>query len=50
MPNGGPAGAGYVVVGGVRLLGSDPLGDAPSNTAEYAARDPMPFDSGRGIP
>ena len=28
MPNGGPAGAGYVVVGGVHLLGSEPLGDA----------------------
>jgi ribonuclease HI len=25
MPNGGPAGAGYVVVGGVHLLGSEAL-------------------------
>lgn len=38
MPNGGPAGAGYVVVGaGVRLLGSEPLGDATNNVAEYKA-------------
>lgn len=38
MPNGGPAGAGYVVVGdGVRLLGSDALGDATNNVAEYKA-------------
>lgn len=37
MPNGGPAGAGYVVVGEVGLLGSDPLGDATNNTAEYTA-------------
>ena len=37
MPNGGPAGAGYVVVGGVRLLGSDALGDATNNVAEYTA-------------
>jgi ribonuclease HI len=39
MPNGGPAGAGYVVVGmgGVHLLGSEPLGDATNNVAEYMA-------------
>jgi probable phosphoglycerate mutase len=37
MPNGGPAGAGYVVVGGVHLLGSDSLGDATNNVAEYTA-------------
>ena len=37
MPNGGPAGAGYVVVGGVHLLGSDALGDATNNVAEYMA-------------
>lgn len=39
MPNGGPAGAGYVVVGtgGVHLLGSEPLGDATNNAAEYMA-------------
>jgi ribonuclease HI len=37
MPNGGPAGAGYVVVGGVRLLGSEALGDATNNVAEYMA-------------
>src|SRR6476620_6238703 len=37
MPNGGPAGAGYVVVGGVHLLGSDALGDATNNVAEYTA-------------
>ena|SRR5215510_2688453 len=37
MPNPGPAGAGYVVVGGVRLLGSEPLGDATNNIAEYTA-------------
>ncbi|HEX5608946.1 MAG TPA: reverse transcriptase-like protein [Solirubrobacterales bacterium] len=37
MPNGGPAGAGYVVVGGVRLLGSEALGDATNNVAEYKA-------------
>jgi probable phosphoglycerate mutase len=37
MPNGGSAGAGYVVVGEVLLLGSDPLGDATNNTAEYTA-------------
>ena len=37
MPNGGPAGAGYVVVGGVHLLGSEALGDATNNVAEYAA-------------
>jgi hypothetical protein len=34
MPNGGPAGAGYVVVGGVHLLGSEALGDATNNVAE----------------
>ena len=39
MPNGGPAGAGYVVVGvgGVRLLRSEALGDATNNVAEYKA-------------
>ena len=37
MPNGGPAGAGYVVVGGVHLLGSEALGDATNNVAEYKA-------------
>ena len=37
MPNGGPAGAGYVVVGGVHLLGSEALGDATNNVAEYMA-------------
>ncbi len=38
MPNGGPAGAGYVVVGEkVRLLGSDAFGDASNNVAEYTA-------------
>ena len=33
MPNGGPAGAGYVVVGGVHLLRSEALGDATNNVA-----------------
>jgi ribonuclease HI len=37
IPNGGPAGAGYVVAGGVHLLGSDVLGDATNNIAEYTA-------------
>src|ERR1700759_4874861 len=39
MPNGGPAGAGYVVVGeeGVNLIGSEALGDATNNVAEYKA-------------
>jgi hypothetical protein len=37
MPNGGPAGARYVVVGGVHLLGSQALGDATNNVAEYTA-------------
>jgi probable phosphoglycerate mutase len=37
MPNSGPAGAGYVVVGGVHLVGSDALGDATNNVAEYTA-------------
>ena len=39
MPNGGPAGAGYVVVGvgGVHLLSSEPLGDRTNNVAEYMA-------------
>ena len=39
MPNGGPAGAGYVVVGmgGVNLLSSEPLGDRTNNVAEYMA-------------
>lgn len=37
MPNGGPAGAGYVVVGGVHLLSSEALGDATNNVAEYTA-------------
>ena len=38
MPNPGPAGAGYVVVGdGVRLLGSEALGDGTNNVAEYTA-------------
>jgi ribonuclease HI len=39
MPNGGPAGAGYVVVGmgGVHLLSSESLGDATNNVAEYMA-------------
>jgi ribonuclease HI len=37
MPNGGRAGAGYVVVGGVHVLGSDALGDATNNVAEYMA-------------
>ncbi len=37
MPTGGPAGAGYVVVGGVHLLGSEALGDATHNVAEYTA-------------
>ena len=32
MPNGGPAGAGYVVVGGVHLLGSEALGDATNKS------------------
>ena len=38
MPTGGPAGAGYVVVGGVHLLGSEALGDATHNVAEYSRR------------
>jgi transposase len=33
----GPAGAGYVVVGAVNLLGSEALGDATNNEAEYTA-------------
>ena len=37
MPSGGPAGAGYVVVGGVHLLGSQALGDTTNNVAEYMA-------------
>ena len=37
MPNGGPAGAGYVVVGGMHVLGSEALGDATNNVAEYMA-------------
>jgi len=38
MPNPGPAGAGYVVVGdGVRLLDSEALGEATNNVAEYTA-------------
>jgi hypothetical protein len=37
MPNGGPAGAGYAVVGGLHLLGSEALGDATNNVAEYTA-------------
>src|SRR6266511_1732289 len=37
MPNRGPAGAGYVVVGDVHLLGSDSLGPATNNIAEYTA-------------
>ena len=37
MPNGGLAGAGYVVVGGAHLLGSEALGDATNNVAEYTA-------------
>jgi ribonuclease HI len=37
MPNGGPAGAGYVIVGDVQLLGSDALGEATNNIAEYTA-------------
>jgi probable phosphoglycerate mutase len=37
MPNGGSAGAGYVIVGDVQLLGSDALGDATNNVAEYTA-------------
>ncbi|MEX0684182.1 MAG: reverse transcriptase-like protein [Dehalococcoidia bacterium] len=37
MPNPGPAGAGYVVVGGVHLLRSEALGDATNNVAEYTA-------------
>jgi hypothetical protein len=37
MPNGSPAGAGYVVVGAVHLLGSDALGDATDDVAEYMA-------------
>src|SRR3954454_6277298 len=37
MPNGGPAGAGYVIVGGVRLMRSEALGDATNNVAEYTA-------------
>jgi probable phosphoglycerate mutase len=37
MPNGGPAGAGYDVVGGVHLLGSEALGEATNNVAEYTA-------------
>jgi probable phosphoglycerate mutase len=37
MPNPGPAGAGYVVVGGVNLLGSEALGHASNNVAEYTA-------------
>jgi hypothetical protein len=32
-----PAGAGYVVVGGLHLLGSEALGDATNNVAEYTA-------------
>jgi ribonuclease HI len=34
---GGPAGAGYVVAGGVHLLGSEALGDATNNVAECTA-------------
>lgn len=44
MPNGGPAGAGYVVVGrgGVHLIRSEPLGEATNNEAEYmAVRDAL---------
>jgi ribonuclease H / adenosylcobalamin/alpha-ribazole phosphatase len=37
MPNAGPAGAGYVVVGGMHLLSSEALGDATNNVAEYTA-------------
>lgn len=37
MPNGGPAGAGYVIVGDVQYLGSDSIGNATNNTAEYTA-------------
>jgi ribonuclease HI len=39
MPNGGPAGAGYVVVamGGLHLLRSESLGDRTNNEAEYMA-------------
>lgn len=37
MPNGGPAGAGYVVVGGVRLLGSKRSATLLDNVAEYMA-------------
>jgi len=36
-PNGGPAGAGYVIVGNVMHLGSDALGRATNNVAEYTA-------------
>jgi ribonuclease HI len=36
-PHPGPAGAGYVIVGGVKHLGSDHLGDAINNIAEYTA-------------
>ena len=36
MPNGGPARTGYVVVGGVHLLGSEALGDATHNVAEFS--------------
>lgn len=39
MPNPGPAGAGYVVVGvgGEHLLGAEALGVASNNVAEYTA-------------
>jgi len=37
MPNPGPAGAGYVVVGGVHLLRSEALDDETNNVAEYTA-------------
>jgi ribonuclease HI len=38
MPNGGPAGAGYVVVGGVHLLGSEALGDTTKQRCRVHGR------------
>jgi hypothetical protein len=46
-PNGGRAGAGYVVVGGVHLLGSEALGDATNNVAEYMAGSERAAGRGR---
>jgi hypothetical protein len=47
MPTGGPAGAGYVVVGGVHLLGSEALDEATNNVAE--SRTPRSGETGTGL-